>query len=466
LWVLLVAGLATLGGVVAGPGSAVAQDAEPVQHKYKPTDKAWRAGPVRLLEELADKPPADATDSRTHFGGIDADPDKTTGFFRVEKIGGGGGTGWTLVDPDGGRFFSVGLSSVRPNPSERGKAALADRFGDEAGWASATSQWMRDEGFNTVGNWSAHGLLNQAEPRVAYTLQLDMMAGYGRQRGGTELRPGNTKYPNDCIFVFDPAFETYCDKAAAALAEHRDDPWLLGYFSDNELPLGPGMLDRFLTLPKGDPGQVAAEAWWADRRGDAPSKPGEADQQAFHEFAVERYYRIVSEAIRRHDPNHLYLGTRLHGRAAHTPANYRAAADHLDVVSVNYYYRWTPRPEEMAMWVAESGRPFMVTEWYAKGQDTGKLNRSGAGWVVKTQADRGRFYQHFALHLLDRPGCVGFHWFKYIDDDETGGRKSLSPGHLESNKGMLSNLYQPYAELVERAAAVNHRVDALRKAGR
>jgi hypothetical protein len=39
----------------------------------------------------------------------------------------------------------------------------------------------------------------------------------------------------------------------------------------------------------------------------------------------------------------------------------------------------------------------MITEFYAKGEDSGMGNTGGAGWLVKTQKDRGTFYQNFIL---------------------------------------------------------------------
>jgi hypothetical protein len=36
-------------------------------------------------------------------------------------------------------------------------------------------------------------------------------------------------------------------------------------------------------------------------------------------------------------------------------------------------------------WGRTPGKPFIVTEWYVKGEDApGLANTAGAGWVVKT----------------------------------------------------------------------------------
>ena len=86
-------------------------------------------------------------------------------------------------------------------------------------------------------------------------------------------------------------------------------------------------------------------------------------------------------------------------------------------------------------------------------------NETGAGWTVKTQADRGRFYQNFTLALLEHPRCVGWHWFKYMDNDPTS--TTADPSNLNSNKGFLTNTYEPYPELLDRIRAINEQVPAL-----
>ncbi len=95
------------------------------------------------------------------------------------------------------------------------------------------------------------------------------MASYGKKRGGTYQKAGHIGYPNDCIFVFDPGFEAFCDDYAKQLAADKDDPWLLGHFSDNELPFRRTALKNYLGLPESDPGYKAAIklAALASRRG-------------------------------------------------------------------------------------------------------------------------------------------------------------------------------------------------------
>ena len=312
---------------------------------------------------------------------------------------------------------------------------------------------LRDNGFNGTGSWSDDALLRAAPTRLSYTPMWNFMSSYGKQRGGTTQQPGHTGYPKNAIFVFDPAFETFCDERAKALAATRDDPYLLGHFSDNEMPFPKKSLSAFLSLPAADAGHIAARAW-KDRN--VKGEITDADEEAFRGVVADRYFSVVSRAIKKYDPNHLYLGARFHSSELFSPAVIGAAGKHLDVMSVNYYGHWTPETRRMDNWVKWSGRPFLITEWYTKGEDSGLKNDSGAGWLVRTQSDRGRFYQNFALGLLQNPGCVGWQWFKYRDNDP--GDLTTDPSNRNSNKGVARINYQPYQPLLEKMRALNENV--------
>ena len=106
--------------------------------------------------------------------------------------------------------------------------------------------------------------LREVSPPLVYTRTWNFMSSYGKKRGGTFQQPGHTGYPKDCIFVFDPGFESFCDQHAQSLAAGKDDPWLLGHFSDNEMPLSRAALKNYLQLPEREPGRQAALAWLRD----------------------------------------------------------------------------------------------------------------------------------------------------------------------------------------------------------
>ena len=128
-------------------------------------------------------------------------------------------------------------------------------------------------------------------------------------------------------------------------------------------------------------------------------------------------------------------------------------------MAVNYYSTWTPSQKKLAMWSQESGRPILITEWYVKGEDSGLSNTSGAGWIVKSQRDRGLFYQNFTLGLLESKVCVGWHWFKYSDNDPS--EPNTDPSNRDANKGIVNFRYEPYSALLDAMKPLNERVYAL-----
>jgi len=430
-----------------------------VDAKRRTTDAKWTPRVTTTMQHLPGFQPDHCGIETSQYGGRKDRRLEPSGFFRVEKLK----DRWWFVDPEGFLWYSVGCCSVRPNQTDRGQAALESRYGDSAGWARHTARLLVDHGFNTLACWSRAEHFSSTQPRIPYTTQSNFMSGYGKLRGGTYQKPGHTGYPNDCIFVFDPEFEDFCRRHAKEdLSNTKDDPWLLGHFSDNEMPFRHDSLDRYLELESSDPGRRAAQRW-AEKHNvkkDSRGSYSTEDREAFLEFLSDTYFRIVSRAIREADPNHMFFGSRFHGSVLRYAGVFRGCGPHVDVVSCNYYGSWSPDPERLAKWVEWSGRPFMVTEWYAKGMDSGMPNITGAGWTVKTQKDRGRFYQNYTLGLLKEPGCVGWHWFKYIDNDPTNTK--ADPSNLDSNKGIVSSLYEPYPDLLEMMRELNANVYALR----
>ena len=322
-----------------------------------------------------------------------------------------------------------------------------------------TRKLLLVNGFNGAGALSDVGLLRASSARsaqpLAYTINLDVMSAYGAKRGATYDVPGHKGYPENTIFVFDPSFENFADQYVAPplACPYRDDPNLIGYFSDNELPFTRDNLDGFLRLPASDPGRQAADRWM---QGHHAAVPTDNVRSEFLEFETDLYFRIVSSAIRKADPNHMYLGSRFHGQALHDPELFRAAGKYAGVVSVNVYGIWQLDSETTATWERESGKPFIVTEFYAKGEDSGMPNHTGAGWLVHTQDDRGLFYENFVLALLASHACVGWHWFKYQDNDPDDPHAEAS--NKDSNKGIVDRFYKPYGPLLARMRDLNRKM--------
>ena len=406
---------------------------------------------TRTLELL---PNYVATNSKlSKYGGdLSQQTEQATGFFHVAKIG----DRWWGIDPLGYKYFNIALNSVVLGNSQTNKKALTEKFGSKENWLNETVTMLQTNGFNCAGSWSDVEAIVKANKTLkkpmAYTIIWNFMSGYGKKRGGTHQQPGHTGYPKDAIFVFDPEFVTYCDENAKQLVTYKDDPNLFGHFSDNEMPFKFESLDNYLKLPKDDFGYLAASKWLTDN-GVTKEKITDAHRESFMAFVADTYFSTVSKAIKKYDPNHMYIGCRFYAEEKNHKEFVKAAGKYLDVISTNYYNHWTPDKEDLHNWTAWSGRPFIVTEYYTKGEDSGMGNTSGAGWIVRTQKDRGLFYQNFNLGLLESKNCVGWHYFKYQDNDPTA--KGVDPSNIDANKGIVTNEYTVWTPMLEKMKDIN-----------
>lgn len=459
IWWKTIASLALAGGIALAQSPASTTDPSKlilVKAKSKPNNP-WKEYKTRTLQAIPNFTPGAKHVPLCKYGGRADRQLPATGFFHAKQIDGR----WWLIDPDGHPFIHVAVVTVTPGSSSAIKAAFKDKFATPETWAQRTNALLADHGFNGTGAWSAAATLRAASHPPAYTLLWNFMSAFGKSKKLTYTKPGHAGYPNDCIPVFHPDFAPFCDQLARQLAPTKDDPHLLGHFSDNEMPMA--RLDKFLALDPNDPnmgfGQKAAYQWLAQRKGKAQVTAADItdqDRDDFAGFVWDRYFQITTAAIRKHDPNHLCLGSRFHSAEKKSPASFAAAGKYLDVIAVNLYGAWTPDLEQLQSWGKWSGKPCLITEWYTKAEDSGFANTTGAGWIVPTQKDRGLFYQNFTLALLESRTCVGWHWFKYQDNDPAD--LKAEPSNRDSNKGIVTVKYDEYRPLLETMKALNQQV--------
>lgn len=438
--------------LAAGPACAAPDS---VLWKREPTDD-WNRSSVQPLESLPDwEAPADP-DERSYLGGwAEQRVDEGTGYFRVEQIHGR----WWMVDPQGYLFYNVGLTSVRPPSRSPAKEAYAARWDSEEAWAADTVALLREHGFNAIGRWSALDALQETPRPLPYTTSFNFMGSFGKELGLTRHGYGHARYRHNAIPVFHPDFAAHCDALAAEeIAPLALDSHVIGHFTDNELPMHGDALAATLAI---DPEEAPAlrhnlefaREWLRERHGpDATADDvTREDNRAYLGAVMDRYYAITTSAIKKHAPHHLNLGSRLHGGGIYREPVIEAANRHLDVISINYYNIWRPADHHLERWRKHApDTPFLITEFYVKGEDSGMDNSPGAGWIVPTQRDRGLWYQNFTLSLLAAPHCVGWHYFNYQD----------TPG--DSNKGILNQQGKPHGDFIDLMTPVHRHVHSLR----
>ncbi|SNT41120.1 hypothetical protein SAMN05421770_1127 [Granulicella rosea] len=409
---------------------------------------------TRVMEQLAGFTPKILPTDK--WGGRLDRTESATGFFYTKKVDGR----WWVIDPAGHEYFNIALVELAPSHSPNGKAAMEKLYGDKATWMKKTHALLLQNGFNSAGAWSDVDAIRastlQPNHPLSYTVILNFMADYGKKRGGLHDTPGHAGFPNDTIFVFDPGFQKYVEEAAKQVRQYAADPNLFGYFSDNELPLSRKNLDGYLNLPHNEPGYIAAKKWLDEHKGTA--SPDELNKQ-FLAYEADLYYSIVSSALRKNDPNHMFLGSRNTGEARNDEEVFRALGKYSDCISINYYNSWTPDSSLLANWERWSGKPQIITEWYTKAADSGMPNTTGAGWLVATQAERGEFYQNFVLGLIASKSIVGWQWFKYQDNDPNDPHAELS--NKDANKGVVNIQFKNYGPLLERMRQLNPNAYAL-----
>jgi hypothetical protein len=193
---------------------------------------------------------------RTKWGGIADDCFRGSGFFRVDERD---GVFW-LVDPDGGRFLSKGVNTVRFDQDHirsTNRVPYADncreKYGSQHIWRAAVANRLASWKFNTLGCWSDEVVASAGSSLLATAPTAALGATFRLHRRD-----------QICPDVFDPAFAAHIRESANdRCTMRRNEAGLIGTFIDNELYWPPDWrgADELLTLfnlPSHRPGWVAA----------------------------------------------------------------------------------------------------------------------------------------------------------------------------------------------------------------
>jgi hypothetical protein len=372
------------------------------------------------------------------YGGLSKTTQKATGFFRTVKIN----NRWWMIDPLGNEFITTAVNGLRQGKSPNNVTAFQNKFTTVDNWMKESKQMLDDNGFNTAGSWSDIAAIiayNKTAPKpIVYTTQLSLLGNF---RHKVIKENPERKSASELSFIFDEGFETFCDKELHKISVYQNDANLLGHFSDNEIPFTHNEFNDL--LKDRNPNLLN----WLKEKGIEEANITTETKKEFIGFVAAKYFSTVAPLIKKYDPNHLYIGSRLHSNAKNNQFVFKAAEPFVDIVSINYYGFWQPQQSDIDNWNAWTTKPFFITEFYTKAEETGMSNLSGAGWIVKTHKDRGIHYQNFCLELLKAKNCVGWHWFRYQDNDPND--KTADASNSDSNKGIVDTDYKSYTELLK-----------------
>jgi len=408
---------------------------------------------------------------------------QATGFFRVDKFGGR----FFFVTPEGLAFFSIGINALRPEGTDCPALGYApygknvDKlYPSREAWLDAALLRLRTWGFNTIGSWSWEPAFKKGFP---YTVNLSISFQ-------NWLRGEVADY-------FDPAWKQKVEDAAKKqVPQYAADPYLIGYFIDNEMKWAPDwrgnetLFEGYMKLDASTPGKQALVnlvkskfATIADANSafgtsfasfdefaaaKKAGRPPRAIEQEFTGLAAEEFFRTTTSAIRRFDQNHLILGVRFHSMGAPEPV-VRAAGKYCDVVSMNYYRfgqleKIMPKslgslPIEgfLKRYAEVSGKPLLIGEFSFKARDSGLPNTRCAGApVLETQADRASEFEKYVREAAGKPYIIGYHWFEYADEPALG----RFDGE-DCNLGLVNEKDEPYKPLTGAMERLNNDIYTL-----
>lgn len=469
---------------------------------------------VRSLDELKadvaeEKSYYDALQppSRDAFGGLLGSKEKlglkSTGFFHMEKHD----SRWVLVDPEGNAFFHLGVCGVGPSddytlvtgresayewlPKKEGEFVSIFRTGQGGkvlsfhlanqvrkysepytgeSYTARMIERLRKWGFNSFGAFTgleiAPGARKAAQfPTVAH-LPLNVWEGVQRVPGIHE--------------TFDPFDEKTRAQVeqnlAAFLPAHANDPLIIGWYIVNE-PI-------YEEIPRIVPSLKASQhackkrfvqwltekykaieafdtAWKSDAKAfddlleaglAISTDAAKADSVEFASLFLDEYLRLVKDSFRKHDPNHLLIGSRLQPGTISHEWICRAMGKHLDVMSFNYYTY--PMDTALLRRVHEwtGGLPMMLSEFFwSSPKDTGLTG----GREVDSQQQRGLAYRNYVENAAATGFVVGIEWFTLVDQSVTGRWFSGFDGE-RANSGLIAVTDRPWKAMLEEAMKTNY----------
>lgn len=431
---------------------------------------------------------ADAASAGDRFGGWTGKKFNATGFFRVEKD-----ERWWLVTPEGNAFLSFGINHLYPDlfRQEYNREAWRKRLGLENwNWpqfAPALRQWFlqtcREWGFNTVGVHNSLSIVNTPQPAMPYMLPIRFV----------DIPHWKQEIPDSSFAdVFSDDFARHCGQLAERFAAPaREDPFLLGYamtdcplFTEEDCRERPDVIGgarrksrvgwprRLRNLGADAPGKAAyvqtmqdiyrdqindfntnygtafnsfdalqrAENW---RPHTDLSNPNETrDNVEFLKRVVAKYYETGRDAIRRHDPNHMFFGDKINANTDTMDMVLPITSQYTDVIFYQMYARYEVQKPGLDRWSKTVDKPIingdssytMITEHMPRPY----------GPVADNVQQRAEWTDEFFRNAFARPEFVGWHYCGLIDASNLVGRKQA-----RQHSGLIDGYGEPYPELKE-----------------
>ena len=420
------------------------------------------------------------------YGGWTGRSFEPTGFFRVEKD-----DRWWLVTPDGNAFLSFGINHFYTDlwnqdynrEAWRKRLGVADESAPE--YYPALRRWFletcEEYGFNTVGVHTSMRVVNTPRPTLPYVQALPFV----------DIPHWRPEIPDEnFVDVFAPEYVARCDAMVEERAAPiRKDPFLLGYymtdcplFTEEDCRERPdtiggarrgsriGWPRRLRNLPGTAPGKrvyvetvhelyegqiasfnrtygtdfgsfdalVAAANWRPETELSNPQET--RDNLVFLRKAVEQYYRVGHDAIRRVDPDHMFLGDKINANTDTMDTVFDVTSRYTDLVFYQMYARYEVQKPGLDRWSKRVDKAFINGD-SAFTMVTDTMPRP-YGPIADDLEQRAAWTEEFFRSAFARPEFVGWHYCGLIDSPILVPRK-----WDRQHSGIIDGFGEPYPEI-------------------
>ena len=416
------------------------------------------------------------------YGGYTGIRGEATGFFHYEKIDGR----YWFITPEGNVFFPVALSHLFSGESDL--AAKNVYGGDADKWLTDSFAKARAMGFNcalgsaTSPERNLNGFVDVEKAEALFRENnFPYAVGVILLKHPWEFVEGET-LPD----IFDPSYEALIEERAAAVCpKYKDDPLVMGYYYGfGAFNKADQWVNHHLSLPARAPGRVAVvdvlirqynddvaafnEVYGTTLKAIGDLKDSEllafsadyerrnypsvresldpailADFEAIIQHMCVTLYKIGHTAIRRHDDQHLILGSFIKEWALDAES-WNAAAPYVDVMAPQHV-----NAEIDVNAIARTiERPIIFSDEYF-GFHYPEMARGHA--AVASHDARGEIYHANLMRHYKDPQCIGVTYCACLFDQ--GGNTLL--------KGNQNGFYTldgvPRPKLIDAVTDINQR---------
>ena len=404
---------------------------------------------------------------------------EATGRFRVQKIDGK----WWMIDPEGCLFWSHGIVRVNassavtplhganlasrdymfdylPQPGDSlyqfrftndellipyyerwqedstfdfSSANIYRKYGPEYKeiWSELAHRRLRSWGMNTIANSSDIDICRMDRTPFIDRFDIRSVPIHGADGPWFPI-----------MDPFDPSFRKAIETQLIQHKRDIEDPYLLGYFVDNEIKWGDAThaAKCVAAAPETQAAKKAMRKFLKKRYGHAvePSEASHEDLLDFNRAIIEEYYKVIRESFDRYAPGVLYMGCRFAGFVSSCEDAVLIGAKYCDVISHNQY-RYTIDSYHLP---GGLDKPVMVGEWHLGACDRGMCHPSLQ--KCESQDERAYFYKEYVHSALENPLIIGVHWHQFMDQATTG-RFDGENYHV----GFLDCCDTPYQETID-----------------